>query len=234
MKHFKADDSVPSAQDCDTATRGVSPDAAVTLPPRVEERVVMVFSPPGSCAPSPTEGGTPSEFEQPITIRSSDECLGVKQLGPREFEIYLTSCGDGAGFNLNECEFKIQNGFVKAFPLPVVKITSSDSSLQVTRNGCEIDLKANTSSTSPLDALPSRVLCAIGSCAEAGKAIGFVQVTRLESNDYQLSGCALAGEGATGAALSYSVDVFDDLASAVSAMNAATLTASFGSCTGGG
>lgn len=231
MKHFKATEPTdPNV--CDTTSRELadtSSDSPVTL---IDSRTVLVRSPDRTVAPIPGEEGSVPTDDM-VVIRAADSCIEVLQLGAREFEIGLRDCEDGAGYNFNSGDIVVSNGFVKKFAQPVMRVTSGDNSLRVTSQNGAVDIRVSPESF-VATALPSRVLCASGSCPDAGRAIGVVQVVRLESGDYQLQGCALAGEGAGAAALSFSSDTYELLNDAVSAMNAATLTAVFGSCGGGG
>lgn len=198
---------------------------------KTESRTILVQAPIcDASGPDPESPFTDVPSTGGVRLEG-DECVEVTDLGNGQWRISLKACGEGhAALSMERCGFKIANGVVEAFPLPIITVGSDDGSIIATKTECALDLRANFSSI----ALPSRVLCATGACAEAGKAIGIINITAVEGGGFQLAGCALAGEGATGAALAYPIDIFDTLANAIIAMNAATLTASFGACGGGG
>lgn len=223
MKHYKRGEDKANA--VEPACDFVRPEVCVQRadPERVvEKRTVLVEK--RDCVPSVHDGGQSSQ----VVVEAGDNCIVVDNPEPNKYTVSLASCENGADFE--QCGITIQQGVVTAFAKPVMGVTSSDGTLDVTQTACGVDLSIASESA----ALPVRVLCEQGPCQEAGKAIGIVQVVKAPSG-FQLVGCALAGEGATNAVLgNLGTTTYATLTAAVEAMNAVTLDATFGSCGGNG
>lgn len=221
-----------SKDDCATDDRDGVAIPTSPAPGRVEVRTLLI-QPAMGCDTSGADPDDPNATvpETPAVQIDVDPCLTLTPLGPNHFKLGLKGCGgDEAGLQFDQCNIKIENGIVKQFVAPIITAKSSDNSAVVTKTGCELDVRLNPI----LTALPTRVLCLVGACPDAGRAMGIVTIVPVEGGGFRLEGCALAGEGATASALAYDTNVFTDLAAAVAAMNGATLSAALGSCGGGG
>lgn len=220
MKHWKADEQKKAEPDsCDFEREPVCVPSTETKQ-IVEKRAVVTRE--IECA----TGSTGSTGR--VSIVSGSSCIEVEELGQNSYEIRFQSC-DETGSDFNACGIEIENGIVKQFDRPVMTVTSTNGTVLVTPTECGVDLSVSGETA----ALPFRILCESGPCQDAGRAIGIVRVVRV-GTQFQLEGCALAGEGATNANMPVPNTTFATLNDAVSAMNSVVLSAQWGSCGGGG
>lgn len=220
MKHWKAGEEKKDEGGCDFERPPVCPPDPRPQEPKVEKRATVVREYECGNIPAPGQGA--------VSITSGSPCISVTQLSANAYEISADFC-DSGGADFDSCGISIENGIVQQFERPVMQVTSTNGTVLVQQTSCGVDLSVSGETA----ALPFRILCASGPCADAGKAIGIVRVVRVGSQ-FQLEGCALAGEGAINADMPVPNTLFNTLADAVSAMNGVVLSAQWGSCGGAG
>jgi hypothetical protein len=206
------------------------------------ERVLYQAGDP-CCPVKVSVGGSAAANSTQSIFFASTDCIIQSGVGtalePFKFTLKSDCAGaaSGTGVTSDQCGYRFSDGLVKGWTPPIARLTSSDGSLSFSGSGqpdgsCTVDVKLSGTATAISDRT-FRPLCAVGNCDAAGRAIGFVWIEPI-GTEFGVVSCALAGQGATGAAIAVNNGPFATIAEARTAMNAATLTAAFGSCAGGG